>query len=325
MLTEVTSKEELESGVNKLSTDVISLNNIIDNLKSSLNSITAYKDIDLSIKANTLASNIEALSTDIKISSDNMSSYVSNLLLIDQEETLPEPSSTQTTPTIPTYKPPVTNNTPVYEKQETHSHTNPTYYSQSPSNQEVKVLTATNVAASAAATYSTSTNNNQQPVAETNPMPAPTPAQNTGDGSVDISKYNNRPECGFNVTTGNMTFNLSNSDYDLLCSIVAAESDKSYDDALAVVTTILNRCEASNWVASYGTNPISQATAPNQFVVYQHGSYRSYTNGNAPDTVKQAVTDALNGVRNHKFLSFRSNGSKGYSSNQITATGNRYK
>lgn len=148
---------------------------------------------------------------------------------------------------------------------------------------------------------------------------------NVSNSDVDISKYSNNSSSGFNVTTGNTTYSLDSSDVDLLYSIVSAESDKSYDDALAVATTILNRCEAPNWIACNGTNPISQATAPNQFVVYQSGSYKAYINGNSPATVQQAVNDALNGVRNHDYLSFRSNGSTGYSNNMITSTGNRYK
>lgn len=143
-------------------------------------------------------------------------------------------------------------------------------------------------------------------------------------GDIDISKYHNNLAAGFEVTTDNQTFTVSDSDYNLLCAIVAAESDKSYDDALAVITTILNRCEASNWVASYGTNPISQATAKNQFVVYQHGSYKQYM-GNCPETVMTAVKDALAGVRNHHYLSFRSNGSTSYGGSMITSSGNRYK
>ena len=142
---------------------------------------------------------------------------------------------------------------------------------------------------------------------------------------IDITKYNDNTAKGFKVTTGNLTYELCDEDVDLLCAIVSAESDKSYDDALAVVSTILNRCETSNWINSHGRDPIAQATAPNQYVVYQHGSYEGYINGKAPDTVKQAVLDALAGVRNHNYCSFRSNGSTSYSDNMITATGNRYK
>lgn len=145
------------------------------------------------------------------------------------------------------------------------------------------------------------------------------------DPSIDISKYKNNIAKGFEVTTGNLTYKLCDKDIELLCAIVSAESDKTYDDALAVITTILNRCETKNWINSHGRDPIAQATAPNQFVVYQHGSYERYINGKAPDKVKQAVMDALAGVRNHDYCSFRSNGSTGYSNNMISPTGNRYK
>ncbi len=147
----------------------------------------------------------------------------------------------------------------------------------------------------------------------------------SGDPNIDVSKYHNNLEMGFEVTVGNLAYKLSDEDIELLCAIVAAESDKTYDDALAVITTILNRCEAPNWIRSHGTDPIAQATAPNQFVVYQHGSYEAYMDGRAPDTVKEAVADALAGVRNHEYLSFRSNGTTSYSDNMISPTGNRYK
>ena len=137
-------------------------------------------------------------------------------------------------------------------------------------------------------------------------------------------KYIDNVAMGFKVTTGNLTYDLCEEDVELLCAIVSAESDKSYDDALAVISTILNRCETSNWINSHGRDPIAQATAPNQYVVYQHGSYEKYMNGKAPETVVQAVKDALSGVRNHKYTSFRSNGTTNYSSNMITSTGNRY-
>ena len=145
------------------------------------------------------------------------------------------------------------------------------------------------------------------------------------DPNINVSKYKNNIAKGFEVTTGNLTYKLCDKDIELLCAIVSAESDKTYDDALAVITTILNRCETKNWINSHGRDPIAQATAPNQFVVYQHGSYEKYMNGKAPDTVKQAVMDALSGVRNHDYCSFRSNGTTSYSSNMISPTGNRYK
>ncbi len=144
------------------------------------------------------------------------------------------------------------------------------------------------------------------------------------DPDIDISKYHNNVENGFEVTTGNLTYDLCEEDVELLCAIVAAESDQSYDDALAVVSTILNRCETSNWINCHGRDPIAQVTAPNQYSVYQLGTYEKYMDGNAPETVQQAVADALAGVRNHNYTSFRSNVSTEYSDNMITETGNRY-
>lgn len=146
----------------------------------------------------------------------------------------------------------------------------------------------------------------------------------TSNSKTESKNYKSNQATGFAVTTGNKKYTLNNSDFELLCAIVSAESDKSPDDALAVASVILNRCEASNWVNSYGTNPIKQATASGQFVVYQEGLYKKYLGKGCPATVKNAVSDALNGVRNNNYLSFRSNGTN-YSTNMITSSGNRYK
>ena len=151
------------------------------------------------------------------------------------------------------------------------------------------------------------------------------PLKNNGDNNIDISKYHSNLEMGFEVTVGNISYELSEVDIELLCAIVAAESDKTYDDALAVMTTILNRCESFGWINKYGTNPITQVTAPGQFSAYERGSYEIYMDGKVPDEVVVAVKDALAGVRNHEYLSFMSNNIILYSSNMITPTGNRYK
>lgn len=141
---------------------------------------------------------------------------------------------------------------------------------------------------------------------------------------IDTSIYHDNIAAGFKVTTDNKTYELNDTEYDTLCAIVAAESDKTYDDSLAVASTVLNRCETDRWIATNGDHPIAQATAKGQYVVYEEGYYKKYLNGKAPETVKTAVKDALNGVRNHEYLSFRSNGSTRYSNNMITPTGNRY-
>ncbi|HBA37386.1 MAG TPA: hypothetical protein DCY94_01555 [Firmicutes bacterium] len=145
---------------------------------------------------------------------------------------------------------------------------------------------------------------------------------------ADLSVYHSNPEKGFVVTTGNPTFDVSYEDRDLMYAVAAAESDKSYDDALAVSSVILNRCSNPNWVRSFGPTPKGQITGKGQFSVYKGpgvGAYAKYTGGNVPETVKKAVDDALNGVRNCSYMSFRSNSSTKFGNNMITASGNRYR
>ncbi len=147
----------------------------------------------------------------------------------------------------------------------------------------------------------------------------------TSNGNIDTSKYNNNENRGFVVTTGNQTYtNMSSKDKELLTAIICAECDGSYDDALAVASVILNRTESPQW-SWCGNSPVKQATAPSQFVVYENNRYQKYMGSGVNPVVQEAVNDALNGVRNNNYYSFRSNGSTGYSSNMITSSGNRYK
>ncbi len=138
------------------------------------------------------------------------------------------------------------------------------------------------------------------------------------------SIYKSKEEKGFVVTIDNKTYDLNQAETELLMAITAAECDKSLDDALATVSVILNRCETEKWINSYGTNPISQATAPGQFSVYSSKAYEKYLE-EVPEEVQKAVEDALNGVRNNEYTRFNSNATKNYSDNMITETGNRYK
>lgn len=138
------------------------------------------------------------------------------------------------------------------------------------------------------------------------------------------SNYNTSSE-NFAITTGNKEFDLTPEELDFITAIVAHESDNSYEDSLATASVIFNRCEAENWVAAHGEDPIEQIKAPGQFSVYASGAYLSYLNGNSPEAVQQAVKDAANGTRNCKYLSFRSNKTTSYSNNLATPTGNRYR
>ena len=111
----------------------------------------------------------------------------------------------------------------------------------------------------------------------------------------------------------------SASEIDLLCAITAQECSSSYEGALAVITTACNRTVSSSW-KRYGSDPLSQYMAPSQFCYSIDNYWQKRLNGNYPSYVKQAVLDALNGKRNHNYLSFRA---AGYASGEIIG-GNVY-
>ena len=96
-------------------------------------------------------------------------------------------------------------------------------------------------------------------------------------------------------------------DLDLLCAITAQESGSSYAGSLAVITTACNRAESSKWRRN-GSDPLSQYKAKGQFCYSIDIHWKNKLNGRYPSYVKQAVVDALNGKRSHKYLSFRSAG-----------------
>lgn len=154
--------------------------------------------------------------------------------------------------------------------------------------------------------------------------------------SLDVSKYVSNPALGFVVTDDNPQYQLSDSDFDLVVAVVSAEYEKSRDDALAVISVILNRCDSPSWSSWAGKSPVSQVTKPNQFEVYTIKSYLKYMPGGSQynsqhyQYAKEAVTDALNGIRNNKYESFRSwsyitSSGDYYSYNYIVEGGNRYK
>lgn len=148
--------------------------------------------------------------------------------------------------------------------------------------------------------------------------------------SIDATKYSSKESMGFKVTEGNKEYSLTNDEFDVVVAVVAGEFDKNLNDALGVVSVILNRCDSATWVSWAGDNPYKQVIKKGQFEVYEKGYYLAYM----PDgkrygdmkyeVAKQAVIDGLNGIRNNGYLGFRSWYSTGYSDKYIISGGNRY-
>lgn len=102
-------------------------------------------------------------------------------------------------------------------------------------------------------------------------------------------------------------WSYSAAELDLLCAITAQECSRSYNGALAVITCASNRAESRKWRRN-GTDPLSQYKARGQFCYSIDSHWKKKLNGNYPSYVKKAVVDALNGKRNHNYLSFRAAG-----------------
>lgn len=133
---------------------------------------------------------------------------------------------------------------------------------------------------------------------------------------VDPTGYITNPSVGFNVTTGNRIYSLTDEEFAMLATVVNCEANRSSrDDILGVMSVILNRADSPR----YPNDPVSVVAAPNQF-----SCYTGNVNYNVSDFVKGVIRDALNGIRNNNYYGFRSWQSVSYSSNYIVERGNRY-
>lgn len=131
--------------------------------------------------------------------------------------------------------------------------------------------------------------------------------------TVSANGYTSKPAAGFNVTTGNRTYSLSDSDFAILATVVNCEANRSSrDDVLGVMSVILNRADRN------GTSPVSVVAAYGQFSCY------TGTGTTVSESVASVMRDALyNGIRNNKYYSFGSWYSS-VSNNYIANGGNRY-
>jgi hypothetical protein len=130
---------------------------------------------------------------------------------------------------------------------------------------------------------------------------------------VDPSGYTSNSAKGFNVTTSNKIYTLTDEEFYKVASKVQCESHSNKDDILAVISVILNRADMCY---SGNCDPVSVALQPYQFVC---------TATTPNDLVTEVVKDALNGIRNNSYTSFRSWTTSSYSDNYIVEGGNRYK
>ena len=148
--------------------------------------------------------------------------------------------------------------------------------------------------------------------------------------SIDASKYISNESMGFVITEDNKHYDLSEYEFNVVAAVVAGEFDKDLNDALGVVSVILNRCDSEKWSKWAGNSPYKQVIAAGQFEVYLKDYYLAYMPGGKKygstkyEVAKQAVIDGLNGIRNNEYLGFRAWYLTNYSSKYVVSGGNRY-
>ena len=147
---------------------------------------------------------------------------------------------------------------------------------------------------------------------------------------IDAGKYKNNVSMGFKVTENNKNYSLSSHEFDVVVAVVAGEYGGDLNDALAVVSVILNRCDSKSWSSWAGKSPYKQVIAKGQFEVYLKDYYLAYMPGGSKygstkyEVAKQAVIDGLNGIRNNSYMGFRAWYLTNYSNKYVTVGGNRY-
>ncbi|MDO4647828.1 MAG: C40 family peptidase [Eubacteriales bacterium] len=114
----------------------------------------------------------------------------------------------------------------------------------------------------------------------------------------------------------------SQEQLELIWAIVAQEDNGSYEGALAVITSAMNRTESGVWGYA-GGNALAQLMAPGQYCYSIDNYWKSRLNGNVPEYVKQAVNDCLKrGIRNHNYTCFRSTRGKTTGASAVQIGGN---
>lgn len=106
----------------------------------------------------------------------------------------------------------------------------------------------------------------------------------------------------------------SQEDLELIWAVTAQEDDTSYEGALAVIASAMNRARIN--YGGYGTTVYAQLTAPGQYCYSPEISDPSYwmsrLYGNVPEYVRQAVSACLDGgAVSHGYLNFRSSNRTG--------------
>lgn len=122
-------------------------------------------------------------------------------------------------------------------------------------------------------------------------------------------------------------YKASQAEYELVCRITFREAggsteDDRYIDSVGVVTTMLNRLDTPYYIDRYGDSISAQIYGDLQFTTV--ALLPKTTFEQVPEVTRRAVTDALNGLRNHVYVGFKGENNTDPGRTQIVPGGNKY-
>lgn len=146
---------------------------------------------------------------------------------------------------------------------------------------------------------------------------------------IEIDEFASYPEL---VENGEVYYHRANNyecseeELTIINKVVFKEAGGSsyedlYIDSMGVMSVALNRIEDERF-AYLGDTPVEQFSAQGQFTSYEDALL--VDEGIIPQAVKDAVVDSMNGVRNHKYVSFRAKNNKKDNRVQLVDDGNNY-
>ena len=131
--------------------------------------------------------------------------------------------------------------------------------------------------------------------------------------SQEINEGNNEIVTDYHLTYNNTTYYVTEKEFNYLLYVTQHECNGSYEDALTVISIILNRCEDYRFDLS---SPLEAIMVEGQFEVWDEIQADKFANN--PDrkvnpNVYNALVDALyNGIRNNDYVEFKASNSSDY-------------
>ncbi|MCH5167760.1 MAG: cell wall hydrolase [Erysipelotrichales bacterium] len=129
----------------------------------------------------------------------------------------------------------------------------------------------------------------------------------------ELNEGNNEIVSDYHLTYNNTTYYVSEKEFYYLLYVAQHECNGTYEDALTVISIILNRCEDYRFELN---SPLEVIKVEGQFEVWDEVQAENFANNPNKEinpNVYNALVDALyNGIRNNDYVEFKASNSSDY-------------